>query len=74
MSSMTSPARPCFTKGLNSITVLLYYMVDKEVLTMRGNRALWMRFVYTVKQDRKQVWQTLAPLLQQYIKQSTKKD
>ena len=37
------------------------------IITIRGERGLWIDFTHKVKKDRKQVWQVLSPFLKKYI-------
>ena len=38
-----------------------------DIITIRGQRDLWITFVYKAKQNRKQVWDVLTPFLHKYI-------
>jgi hypothetical protein len=40
-----------------------------DILTLKGERAIWIRFVARVKERRKTVWQALEPFLKQYLKE-----
>ena len=37
------------------------------IITIRGERELWIDFTHKVKKDKKQVWQVLSPFLKKYI-------
>ena len=37
------------------------------IITIRGERGLWIDFTHKVKKDKKQVWQVLSPFLKKYI-------
>ena len=39
----------------------------KYVLTIRGERELWLEFVYKAKKEKKKVWDVLSPYLKKYI-------
>ena len=45
---------------------------EKEIITLRGERNLWIDFVSIVKKERKEVWEVLAPLLSEYVKNKQK--
>ena len=37
------------------------------IITLRGERDLWIDFTHKVKKDKKQVWQVLSPFLKKYV-------
>ncbi len=39
----------------------------KYVITIRGERELWLDFVHKAKLDKKRVWDVLEPFLRKYI-------
>jgi len=39
----------------------------KYVITLRGERDLWVDFIYKVRKDKKRVWDILSPYLRKYI-------
>ena len=39
----------------------------KYVITLRGERDLWLDFVHKTKKDKKKVWDVLSPYLRKYI-------
>ena len=39
----------------------------KYVITLRGERDLWIDFVHKVRKDKKKVWDILNPYLRKYI-------
>lgn len=41
----------------------------KDTISFRGDRNLWIDFVAKVKKQRKEVWQTLKPFIEQYLKE-----
>lgn len=43
-------------------------MKEKEVLTFRGERDLWIDFVAKVKKERKGVWEVLKKFIKDYLK------
>ena len=53
-------------KGLYSNTVLLLYM--KDIITLRGERDLWIDFTNQLRKEKKQVWDVLKPFISKYIK------
>ena len=38
-----------------------------DIITIRGERELWLEFVHKVKKDKKKVWNVLRPFLKKYI-------
>jgi len=43
-------------------------MKEKNVLTFRGERNLWIDFVAKVKKERKNVWEVLEKFIKEYLK------
>ena len=39
----------------------------KYVITIRGERGLWLDFVHKAKKDDKRVWDVLGPFLRKYV-------
>ena len=39
----------------------------KHVITIRGERELWLDFVHKAKKDKKKVWDVLNPFLRKYV-------
>jgi hypothetical protein len=39
----------------------------KYVITLRGERDLWLDFVHKARKDKKKVWDILSPYLRKYI-------
>jgi hypothetical protein len=39
----------------------------KYVVTIRGERELWLDFVHKAKKDKKKVWDVLGPFLRKYV-------
>ena len=39
----------------------------KYVITIRGERELWLEFVHKAKKEKKKVWEVLGPFLKKYI-------
>jgi|WetSurMetagenome_2_1015567.scaffolds.fasta_scaffold216489_3 hypothetical protein len=50
---------------------ILRYIMEKEKnmhhVGIRGNRELWLKFTYKIRQENKQVWDVLSILLKKYI-------
>lgn len=42
--------------------------MNKDVITLKGNRDLWIDFVAKIKKERKEVWQVLEKLIKGYLK------
>ena len=40
----------------------------KDVITLKGDRDLWIDFVAKVKKEKKQVWGVLERLIKEYLK------
>ena len=40
----------------------------KDVITLKGDRNLWIDFVTGVKKDKKQVWEVLEKFIKDYLK------
>lgn len=47
---------------------ITYVMKKKEIITLRGNRDIWIDFVAKVKKNRKQVWEVLEEFIRTYLK------
>lgn len=47
-------------------------MKEKEVISFRGNRDVWIDFTYKLRKDRKEVWDVLEKFIQNYLKESMK--
>jgi len=47
-------------------------MADDKI-TFRGERRLWLDFVYQVKKERLRVWDVLGKLIEGYLKKKSKK-
>jgi len=39
-----------------------------DIISLRGDRDLWLDFVHKVKKEKKQVWQVLSGLIDGYLK------
>lgn len=37
-----------------------------DIITIRGDRELWLDFVHKVKKDKKKIWTVLRPYLKKY--------
>ena len=44
----------------------------KSTITFKGNRDLWIDFVAKVKKERKEIWQVLEKLINEYLKKRMK--
>ena len=51
-------------KYLNTSAALSILM--KDIITLRGDRELWLSFIYRAKKERKKVWEVLSPFLKKY--------
>jgi hypothetical protein len=40
---------------------------EKDVITFRGDRDVWIDFVSKLKKERKEVWEVLSKLIHQYL-------
>jgi len=40
----------------------------KDVITLKGDRNLWIDFVTKIKKERKQVWEVLEKFIRAYLK------
>ncbi|MEX0920479.1 MAG: hypothetical protein WDZ69_02760 [Candidatus Pacearchaeota archaeon] len=43
-------------------------MKEKEIITFRGNRDLWIDFVSKVKKERKNIWEVLEGFIKTYLR------
>ena len=39
----------------------------KDVITLRGERKLWLDFIHKAKRERKRAWDVLSPFLRKYV-------
>jgi hypothetical protein len=39
----------------------------KEIITLRGDRALWLRFAIKLKTEQREVWEVLSVMIKQYL-------
>ena len=39
----------------------------KDVITIRGERELWLDFIHKAKKENKKVWDVLSPFLRKYV-------
>ena len=39
----------------------------KNIITIRGERELWIEFIHKAKKERKKAWEILNPYLRKYI-------
>ena len=49
-------------KYILSITVFM-----KDVITIRGERDLWLDFIHKTKKEKKKAWDVLSPFLKKYV-------
>ena len=40
----------------------------KDVITLKGDREIWIDFVAKVKKERKKVWEVLKEFIKDYLK------
>ena len=38
----------------------------KDIITIRGERELWLDFIHKAKKDKKKAWEVLSPFLRKY--------
>jgi len=38
-----------------------------DIITIRGERELWLDFTHKVKKDKKKVWHVLRPFVRKYV-------
>ena len=41
----------------------------KDIISFRGERLLWIDFVYKIKKNRKKVWIVLKPIIKKYVEE-----
>ena len=39
----------------------------KDIITIRGERELWLDFIHKVKKEKKKAWDILSPFLRKYV-------
>ena len=39
----------------------------KDVITIRGERELWLDFIHKAKKEKKKAWEVLSPFLKKYL-------
>lgn len=42
--------------------------MNKDVITLKGNRDLWIDFVAKIKKEKKEVWEVLEKMIEDYLK------
>jgi len=42
--------------------------MSKDVITLKGNRDLWIDFVAKIKKEKKEVWEVLEKMILEYLK------
>jgi len=45
----------------------------KDIITLRGNRNLWIDFVTKLKKEKKQVWEILSVWIKDYLYKGRKR-
>ena len=45
----------------------MYYSNMKDVITLRGERELWIEFIHKAKTERRKAWDLLSPFLKKYL-------
>ena len=43
--------------------------MKKEVITLKGDRNLWMEFTIKLKRQKREVWKVLEPWIEKYLKE-----
>jgi hypothetical protein len=38
----------------------------KDIITIRGDRELWLEFIYKIKREKRRAWDVLSPFLRKY--------
>ena len=66
--SIVSNIYVVFYKYLYSSYVLLYYNM-KDIISIKGERNLWIDFIAKVKKEKKEVWEVLEPIIKKYLKE-----
>lgn len=41
----------------------------KDIITLRGEREVWIEFTHKIKKRHLQVWQVLEPMIKKYLKE-----
>ncbi len=39
----------------------------KDIITVRGERELWLDFIHKAKKEKKKAWEVLSPFIKKYI-------
>ena len=39
----------------------------KDVITLRGERELWLDFIHKAKKEKRKAWDVLSPFLRKYV-------
>jgi len=39
----------------------------KDIITIRGERELWLDFIHKAKKEKKKAWDILSPFLKKYV-------
>jgi len=59
----------------NTATVIQQYLntrthypgIMKDIITIRGERELWLDFIHKAKKEKKKAWEVLIPFLRKYL-------
>ena len=54
-----------------NINIYKYYCITlhmKDIITLRGDRNLWIDFIAKIKKERKNVWEVLEKFIKSYLK------
>ena len=43
-----------------------------ELISMRGDRLIWLDFTNKIRKDRKKVWEVLQPMIDDYMEENNK--
>ena len=47
--------------------------MKENIISLRGDKELWLEFAIAVKRKREQIWGVLKPFIKKYIKDLEKK-
>lgn len=45
-------------------------MPEKDIITIRGERDLWIDFTNKLRKQRKEVWEVIKPFIEKYLKEN----
>ena len=55
----------CITENFKYIPSITVFM--KDIITIRGERELWLDFIHKAKKEKKKAWDVLNPFLKKYV-------